>query len=126
MGVDEPGHQDGLRAVDMLAGLKLSLYVNALSDSHDALATNGDGAVVDQIATRVHGDDVTGGIDRVGRLGMEKDLRRYQAQHNRRVGRTPSSAPDPLVRLLARMEGRRWRRPGSRGAAPNWGATHCF
>ena len=72
MGVDQAGHQDGIRAVDMLPGLKLFFDVGALADAHDALAANGDGAVVDQIAPRVHGDDVAGGVDGVGRLGMQR------------------------------------------------------
>ncbi len=52
----------------MLAGLKLFLDVGALPDADNALAANGDGAVVDQVVTRVHGDHVAGGVDGVRRF----------------------------------------------------------
>ena len=72
VGVDQARHQDGVRAVEVLAGLKLLLDVGALADANDALAANGDRAVVDQVALRVHGDDVAGGVDGVGRLGVSE------------------------------------------------------
>jgi hypothetical protein len=55
----------------MLAGLKLFLDIGALAHANDTLATNGDCAVVDQVVARVHGDDVAGGVDGVGWLGMQ-------------------------------------------------------
>ena len=53
----------------LLPGLKPFLDIGALADAHDAIAANGHGAVFDQAALRVHGDDVAGGPDAVGRLG---------------------------------------------------------
>ncbi len=77
--VDQPRHQNGIRAVEVLARLKLLFDIGALSDANDALAANGDRAVVDQVAARIHGDHVAGGVDGVGRLGVENEGRKHQA-----------------------------------------------
>jgi hypothetical protein len=70
MGVNEAGHQYGVRAADMLARLKLLLDVGAFAYSDNEPAADCHSAIVDQIVMRVHGDDVAGGIDGVGGLGL--------------------------------------------------------
>ena len=54
-------------------GLKVRVDVGLRSDAHDALAANGDRAVLDHAMLRVHGDDVARAPDPVGRFGGASD-----------------------------------------------------
>ena len=72
VGIDQTRHQDGVGAIQTVAGLKLLFDIRALADADDAFATDRDGAIVDEAMLRVHGDDVTRGVDPVGGLGVGK------------------------------------------------------
>ncbi len=76
--VDQPRHQDVVRAVDMHARLKLFLDVGALAHSHDALAANSHRAVVNQVAMRIHGNHVARGINRIGRLAKSQSAKKEE------------------------------------------------
>ena len=76
VGVDQAGREDGVGPVEALLGLEARVDLGFGADGHDALAADGDGAVFDDAALRVHGDDVARAPDPVGAVRRPERERR--------------------------------------------------
>ena len=72
VGVYEAGHDHLAGGVNDLAGGVVGLHLGAGPDGHYAVVFNGDGAVWDDAALRVHGDDGAAGDEDgcVGHRGL--------------------------------------------------------
>ena len=73
-----PGAIMRVGAVQPLLGLEAPVDLGARPDGHDALAAHRHGAVLDDAARGVHGDDVARAPDPVGRFGGQR--RRHSEQ----------------------------------------------
>ena len=80
VGVDQPGREDGVGTVQPLPGLEARVDFGLRADGHDAVAADRDGAVLDHAALRVHGDDVAGAPDPIGRFGASVATKRKKLQ----------------------------------------------
>ena len=93
VGIDEAGRQDGVGAVDALLRLEARVDGRLGPDSHDALAANGDGAVLDDAVLRVLGDEIAAAPDPIDRLRRQRANEEEEAtdtKHRKASGRVPS------------------------------------
>ena len=91
--VDEAGDEDRFGPVEMMDRGVAGIDVRAGVDGNDVRATNGDCAIFDDAVLRVHGDDVAGGPDLIGRLrGMRGDAEEAE-EAEEQSGAGPRPAP---------------------------------